>query len=677
MKRLRRLDPWVWIPIALLGAFALAIIAIWRGEHVNAAWFVIAAVCLYLTMYRFYSKFLAERVFVLDPARATPAERLDNGRDFVAMDKRVLFGHHFAAIAGAGPLVGPILAAQFGYLPGILWILIGVVLAGAVQDLVILFASVRRDGKSLGQIAREEIGPVGGVAALVAVFAIMIIILAVLALVFVNATKNSPWSIFTIACTIPIAIGLGYYIRSIRPGKVVEGSLIAIALMLVAVWLGGVVSDTALGRALNLSPEAVVWAVIIYGFVAAVLPVWLLLAPRDYISSFMKIGVMVLLGVGVLLVLPPTQMPALTKFAYNGLGPVFAGGVFPFAFIFIACGAASGFHALIASGTTPKMLRKETDARLIGYGGMLMESFVAVMALVAAIVLVPGEYFAITIPALADAANAAKVVSDLGFPVTADQLNALARDVGEKTIVSRTGGAPTLAVGMASIFSNLIGGKALMAMWYHFAIMFEAIFILTTIDAGTRVARFMLQDTIGNVWKPFGRTSWYPGAIAASGIVVALWGWLLYQGVVVDPLGGVNSLFPLFGITNQLLAGIALIVGTTVILKMGKVRYTWTTLVPAAWLLTTTLSAAWIKAFDANPKIGFFAHANAIEAGTIKASAAVVFNDRLDGALAILLGALAVIVVLDALYRWYQVLFQPQRAPSLHEAPPVESHLAA
>ena len=677
MKRLRRLDPWVWIPIALLGAFALAIIAIWRGEHVNAAWFVIAAVCLYLTMYRFYSKFLAERVFELDPARATPAERLENGRDYVPMDKRVLFGHHFAAIAGAGPLVGPVLAAQFGFLPGILWILIGVVLAGAVQDLVILFASVRRDGKSLGQIAREEIGPVGGVAALIAVFAIMIIILAVLALVFVNATKNSPWSMFTIACTIPIAIGLGYYIRSIRPGKIVEGSLIAIALMIVAVWLGGVVSDTAVGRALNLPPVAVVWAVIIYGFVAAVLPVWLLLAPRDYISSFMKIGVIVLLGIGVLLVLPPTQMPALTKFAYNGLGPVFAGGVFPFAFIFIACGAASGFHALIASGTTPKMLRKETDARLIGYGGMLMESFVAVMAMVSAIVLIPGEYFAITIPALADAANAAKVVSDLGFPVTADQLNALARAVGEKTIVSRTGGAPTLAVGMASIFSNLIGGRALMAMWYHFAIMFEAIFILTTIDAGTRVARFMLQDTIGNVWKPFGRTSWYPGAFAASGIVVALWGWLLYQGVVVDPLGGVNALFPLFGITNQLLAGIALIVGTTVILKMGKVRYMWTTLVPAAWLLTTTLSAAWIKAFDANPKIGFFAHANAIEAGTIKASAAVVFNDRLDGALAILLGALAVIVVLDAVYRWYQVLFQPQRAPSLREAPPVESHLAA
>jgi carbon starvation protein len=644
---------------------------------VNAAWFVIAAVCIYLTMYRFYSKFLAERVFELDPARATPAERLENGRDYVPMDKRVLFGHHFAAIAGAGPLVGPVLAAQFGFLPGILWILIGVVLAGAVQDLVILFASVRRDGKSLGQIAREEIGPVGGVAALIAVFAIMIIILAVLALVFVNATKNSPWSLFTIACTIPIAIGLGYYIRSIRPGKIVEGSLIAIALMLVAVWLGGVVSDTAVGRALNLPPVAVVWAVIIYGFVAAVLPVWLLLAPRDYISSFMKIGVMVLLGIGVLLVLPPTQMPALTKFAYNGLGPVFAGGVFPFAFIFIACGAASGFHALIASGTTPKMLRKETDARLIGYGGMLMESFVAVMAMVSAIVLIPGEYFAITIPALADAANAAKVVSDLGFPVTADQLNALARAVGEKTIVSRTGGAPTLAVGMASIFSNLIGGRALMAMWYHFAIMFEAIFILTTIDAGTRVARFMLQDTIGNVWKPFGRTSWYPGAFAASGIVVALWGWLLYQGVVVDPLGGVNALFPLFGITNQLLAGIALIVGTTVILKMGKVRYMWTTLVPAAWLLTTTLSAAWIKAFDANPKIGFFAHANAIEAGTIKASAAVVFNDRLDGALAILLGALAVIVVLDAVYRWYQVLFQPQRAPSLREAPPVESHLAA
>jgi len=677
VKSLRRLDPWVWIPIALLGAFALAIIAVWRGEHVNAAWFVIAAVCIYLTMYRFYSKFLAERVFELDPARATPAERLENGRDYVPMDKRVLFGHHFAAIAGAGPLVGPVLAAQFGFLPGILWILIGVVLAGAVQDLVILFASVRRDGKSLGQIAREEIGPVGGVAALIAVFAIMIIILAVLALVFVNATKNSPWSLFTIACTIPIAIGLGYYIRSIRPGKIVEGSLIAIALMLVAVWLGGVVSDTAVGRALNLPPVAVVWAVIIYGFVAAVLPVWLLLAPRDYISSFMKIGVMVLLGIGVLLVLPPTQMPALTKFAYNGLGPVFAGGVFPFAFIFIACGAASGFHALIASGTTPKMLRKETDARLIGYGGMLMESFVAVMAMVSAIVLIPGEYFAITIPALADAANAAKVVSDLGFPVTADQLNALARAVGEKTIVSRTGGAPTLAVGMASIFSNLIGGRALMAMWYHFAIMFEAIFILTTIDAGTRVARFMLQDTIGNVWKPFGRTSWYPGAFAASGIVVALWGWLLYQGVVVDPLGGVNALFPLFGITNQLLAGIALIVGTTVILKMGKVRYMWTTLVPAAWLLTTTLSAAWIKAFDANPKIGFFAHANAIEAGTIKASAAVVFNDRLDGALAILLGALAVIVVLDAVYRWYQVLFQPQRAPSLREAPPVESHLAA
>jgi carbon starvation protein len=679
VERLKRYDPMIWIPIALLGAFALGTIAVWRGEHVNAAWFVIAAVCLYLTMYRFYSKFLANKVFGLDDRRATPAEKLDNGRDFMPMDKRVVYGHHFAAIAGAGPLVGPILAAQFGYLPGILWIMIGVVLAGAVQDFVILFASVRRNGKSLGQMAREEIGPIGGAAALITVFIIMIIILAVLALVFTNAAKNSPWSTFTIACTIPIAIGLGYYLRNIRPGKVIEGSLIGVALLLVSVWLGGVIRDTAFGKAFDLAPDKIVWLVIAYGFIAAVLPVWVLLAPRDYLSSFMKIGTILFLALGVLLVHPETQMPALTKFAQTGLGPVFAGGIFPFAFIFIACGAVSGFHSLIASGTTPKMLRKESDARLIGYGGMLMESFVAVMAMVAAIVLVPGEYFAITVPALKSAANAAKVVTDLGFPVTPDQLNALAKNIGEKSIVSRTGGAPTLAVGMAKIFSNFIGGQGLMSMWYHFAIMFEALFILTTIDAGTRVARFMLQDTLGNVYKPLARTSWMPGVLVSSAVVCAGWGYLLYQGVVVDPLGGINSLFPLFGTTNQLLAGVALIVGTTILLKMGRLRYIWTTAVPAAWLLTTTLTAAYLKAFDPNPKIGFFAHADALEKATPQVAKAsqMIFNDRLDGTLAIVLGVLVLIVLADAVYRWYRILSGPQTPAELHEAPVVESKLVA
>jgi carbon starvation protein len=678
VARLKRFDPIIWIPVALLGAFALGVIAVWRGEHVNAVWFVVAAVCLYLVMYRFYSKFIAVKVLGLNDHRATPAETLNNGRDFMPLDRRVVYGHHFAAIAGAGPLVGPILAAQFGYLPGILWIMIGVVLAGAVQDMVILFASVRRNGKSLGQMAREEIGPIGGAAALIAVFVIMIILIAVLALVFVNATKNSPWSVFTIASTIPIAIGLGYYLRNIRPGKVVEGSLIAVALLLVAVWLGGVIRDTSFGQIFNLSPTAVVWAVIIYGFVAAVLPIWVLLAPRDYLSSFVKIGTILLLALGVLLVLPATQMPALTKFASTGLGPVFAGGVFPFAFIFIACGAVSGFHALIASGTTPKMIRKERDIRIVGYGAMLMESFVAVMAMISAIVLIPGEYFAITIPALKTAANAATVISGLGFPVTADQLNTLAKNVGEVTIVSRSGGAPTLAVGMASIFSKFLGGTALMSMWYHFAIMFEALFILTTIDAGTRVARFMLQDTIGNVYKPFSRTSWLPGVIITSAAVCVGWGYLLYQGVVVDPLGGINSLFPLFGTTNQLLAGVALIVGTTILLKMGKLRYIWVTAVPAAWLLVTTLTAAWEKAFDSNPRIGFFAHANAIESGklTIVNPSANIFNDRLDGTLAIILGALVLIVVANAIYGWARILTTPEKEP-VHEAPVRESALVA
>ncbi|HEU4558062.1 MAG TPA: carbon starvation CstA family protein, partial [Longimicrobium sp.] len=563
------LVPLAWAAVAALGATALALLALHRGETINAAWLVVAAVCTYAVGYRFYSKFLATRVFALDDRRATPAERLDNGVDYVPTNRFVLFGHHFAAIAGAGPLVGPVLAAQFGYLPGTLWLIVGVVFAGAVQDFIILFASMRRDGKSLGQMAREEINTVAGFTAMVAVLAIMGILLAVLALIVVNALKHSPWGLFTIACTIPIALLMGWWMHSFRPGRVGEASAIGLVLVLAAT-VGGkwVAENPTLAAIFTVEGTTLVWLMMAYGFIASVLPVWVLLCPRDYLSTFLKIGTIVALGAGILITLPTIHMPALTRFV-DGTGPVFAGKLFPFAFITVACGAISGFHALVASGTTPKMVMREGDARMIGYGGMLMESFVGVMAMVAAGILQPGVYFAINSPAGvvgASLVDATQTIATWGFVVSPDDMTRLAQQVGESTLLARTGGASTLAVGMAQIFSGVFGG-GLLAVWYHFAIMFEALFILTTIDTGTRVGRFMFQELAGHVWKPLGRTSWYPSIVLSSAVVVAGWGYFLYQGVV-DPLGGINSLWPLFGIANQLLAAIALCLGTTVILKM-------------------------------------------------------------------------------------------------------------
>ncbi|HXT37462.1 MAG TPA: carbon starvation CstA family protein, partial [Chloroflexota bacterium] len=573
-----------WLLVALAGAAGWSAIALQRGETISAAWLVLAAVGTYLIAFRFYSRFLADRVLGLNDRRATPAERLANGRDFVPTSRWVLFGHHFAAIAGAGPLVGPVLAAQFGYLPGTIWIVVGVVLGGAVQDFIILFGSLRRDGKSLGQMAKEEIGEVTGVLAMVAIFAIMIILLAVLALVVVNALKDSPWGVFTILCTIPIAVLMGFWMKVWRPGRTIEASAIGIALLLLAL-VGGrwVAASPILAPYFTYDGITLAFGIIAYGFIASVLPVWLLLCPRDYLSTFMKIGTILLLAFGILLVLPPLQLPPLTRFI-DGTGPVFAGKLFPFAFIPIACGAISGFHALIASGTTPKMLVRESDARLIGYGGMLMESFVAIMALCAAALLDPGIYFAINapLPSLGGSVQSAvEAIRGWGFTVSADQITGLAAQVGEKTLLGRTGGAPSLAVGMAHILSGAFG-SGLMALWYHFAIMFEALFILTTIDTGTRVGRFMFQELAGHLWAPLGRTSWYPSSILASAVVVAGWGYFLVQGVL-DPLGGINSLWPLFGISNQLLAAVALCVGTTIIVKSGKARYAWVTLAPLTW----------------------------------------------------------------------------------------------
>ena len=552
------------------------------GETVSALWILFAALCSYAIAYRFYARFITYRVLQVDDRRATPAERLENGVDFDVTDRRVLFGHHFAAIAGAGPLVGPVLAAQMGYLPGTIWIVVGVIFAGAVQDLTVMFFSMRRNGKSLGQMVREEIGIVGGIAALIAVFAIMIIILAVLALIVVNALAESPWGVFSIALTIPIALFMGVYLRRLRPGRVLEATGIGVALLLLAIVGGGWIEDTGLGDALTLSKEWLVLALVVYGFVASVLPVWLLLTPRDYLSTFMKIGVIVLLAISLVIARPVLQAEAVTDFAREGTGPVFAGSLFPFVFITIACGALSGFHALIASGTTPKMVAKESQVRLIGYGAMLMESFVAISALIAACVIDQGLYFAMNSPAGATggtAEAAATFVNGLGFDTTAQTLAAAAAAVQEDTLISRTGGAPTLAVGISQIFSDAFGGGG-QAFWYHFAIMFEALFILTAVDAGTRVGRFMLQDTIGNVWKKFGDLSWRPGNIIASAVVVGLWGSVLYIGVT-DPLGGVNQLFPLFGIANQLLAAIALTLVTVLLIKHGKLRYAWVTGRPA------------------------------------------------------------------------------------------------
>jgi carbon starvation protein len=658
----------VWTVIAALGAGALGYLALSRGEQVNAAWLLTAAVCTYLVGYRFYSGIIASNIYALDANRATPSERLKDGRDFVPTNRWIVFGHHFAAIAGPGPLVGPTLAAQFGYLPGALWIIVGVVLGGAVQDFVILAASVRRDGKSLGRIARDEIGTVAGATALVAVLGIMIILISVLALVVVKALQQSPWGTVTIGLTIPIAMLMGVYLQFIRPGKVLETTAIGIVLLFVALYAGRwVAQDPVLAPIFTLTgPQLAKW-IIAYGIAASVLPVWLLLAPRDYLSAFVKIGVVVALAVGILIVLPPLQMPALTRFI-DGTGPVFAGKLFPFVFITIACGAISGFHSLIASGTTPKLLERESDARFIGYGAMLTESLVAVMALIAACVLTPGIYFAINAPAGiigTTAESAAEVIRTWGFVLDPAQLHELSSHVEEATLLSRTGGAPSLAVGMAMLFSNVLGGTGAMALWYHFALMFEALFILTTVDAGTRVGRFMLQDVLRHVWAPLGRTGWYPAVVISSTLFVAMWGYFLYQGVT-DPLGGINSLWPLFGIANQLLAAVALCVGTTVIIKMGKARYAWITVLPLCWLAVVTMSAGAAKVWSSDPKLGFLSHARFLEAqlaaGTMPSGAKsaadvarMAFNDRLDAGVALFFMASVVVILAASIYEWVRV----------------------
>ena len=667
----------MWVAIALLGAVGFGVMALSRGEVISAGWLVIAGVCTYVVAYRFYSRYLAFKVCGLDDRRATPAERLSNGRDFVPTSRWVLFGHHFSAISGAGPLVGPTLAAQFGYLPGTLWLIIGVVLGGAVQDFIILFASIRRDGKSLGQMAKEEVNPVAGVAAMIAVFAIMIILLAVLALVVTNALRDSPWGLFTIAATIPIAVFMGVWMNNIRPGKVAEATGIGIVLLLLAL-IGGrwVAENPVWGPAFTWSGTNIAWAVMIYGFVASVLPVWLLLTPRDYLSAFMKIGTIFFLGAAIILLMPPLKMPAVTQFI-DGTGPVFAGKLFPFAFITIACGAISGFHALVSSGTTPKMVCRESDARVIGYGSMLTESLVGLMAMVAAATLDPGVYFAMNVgPAIIGTTpdSAAMKVAEWGFMVTPDQLRNLATQMGETSLLSRTGGAPSLAVGMAGILGGVFTGPGL-ALWYHFAIMFEAVFILTTIDAGTRIGRFMLQELLGHIWAPLARTSWYPSIVLSSALVVAGWGYFLYQGVI-DPLGGINSLWPLFGIANQLLAAVALCIGTTVLVKMGKLRYAWVTLVPLSWLAAATLTAGYQKVWASDPALGFLAHARSLANSTNPNAARMILNDRIDAALALFFMTI-VIVVIVACGRECWLVAAKKKAPRVNEAPFVETQMAS
>jgi carbon starvation protein len=674
-----------WAAVAGAAAFCLGAIALNRGEHINSIWLVLAAACSYATGYRFYSKFLAARVLALDDRRATPAERLRNGHDFEPTNKWILFGHHFAAIAGPGPLVGPVLAAQFGYLPGTLWIIIGAVLGGAVQDFVILFASMRRDGKSLGQMAREEIGKVAGFAALITVLLIMVIMLAVMALVVVNALKGSPWGTFTIAATIPIAVFMGLYMRYWRPAKVLECSAIGFVLVMAAIFTGRLVAESAgLAPLFTLGAITLAAAIIVYGFLASALPVWLLLAPRDYLSTFVKLGVILMLGAGIVFVRPQLQLPAFTRFV-DGTGPIFAGKIFPFCFITIACGAVSGFHALIASGTTPKMIAREGNARPIGYGSMLLESFVAIMAMIAACVLQPGVYFAVNSPvAVVGATPAAAVatISSWGFPVTVAEMTNLAAEVGERTLFNRTGGAPSLALGMAHIFATTGGGRALIGFWYHFAIMFEALFILTILDAGTRVGRFMLQDLLGHVWKPLGRTSWMPGVVATSALIVGAWGYFLIQGVR-DPLGGINSLWPLYGTANQLLAAIALCVATTILLKMHGAKYLWITCVPLAWLVAVTFTAAWQKIFSPIPAIGFLAQAGRLEAslraGTaadVAATQTLIFNARLDAVLCGVFLVLVATILLDSMRVWMGILRGTHDA-RVCEAPFVLSQLRA
>ena len=669
-----------WIALSILGAFSLGFIAVKRGETINAIWIVMAAVCVYLIAYRFYSLYIATKVMGLDATRQTPAYKYNDGLDYVPTNKYVLFGHHFAAIAGAGPLVGPVLAAQMGYLPGMMWILAGVVFAGAVQDFMVLFMSTRRDGRSLGDLIKSEMGEIPGMIALLGTFMIMVIILAVLALIVVKSLTGSPWGTFTVMATIPIALFMGLYSRYVRVGRIGEISMIGFVLLMLAIIGGQWVHDSpTFGPMFTFTGTELTWMLIGYGFVAATIPVWLLLAPRDYLSTFLKIGTIVALAVGIIVVAPTLQMPAVTKFI-DGSGPVWSGNVFPFLFITIACGAVSGFHALISSGTTPKMIENESHARFIGYGGMLMESFVAIMALVAASTIDPGVYFAMNSPAAllgTTAQSAAEAVSKMGFVITPEALEQMARDVGEHTIISRAGGAPTLAVGMAHILSNVVGGPAMMAFWYHFAILFEALFILTAVDAGTRAGRFMLQDLLGAFAPSLKRTDSLPANLLATALCVAAWGYFLYQGVV-DPLGGINTLWPLFGIANQMLAGIALMLGTCVLFKMKRAQYAWVTALPTVWLLACTLTAGWQKIFHSDPKVGFVAHAQkyqaAHDAGTILAPAKsigdmerIIFNDYVNATLA---GFFIFVVLAVLLYGIRTVLAAREQArPTAKESP--------
>jgi carbon starvation protein len=669
----------IWLAVALIGAGAFAMLALSRGEHVNAVWLVIASVACYSIAYRFYSLFIAKRIFELDDRRRTPAERLTDGLDYVPTNKWVLFGHHFAAIAGAGPLVGPILAAQMGFLPGTIWILVGVMFAGAVQDFLILFISTRRDGRSLGEMARQELGSFAGVVTMLGALGVMIIILSALALVVVKALANSPWGLFTIAATIPIALFMGVYMRFLRPGKIAEVSIIGFVLMMAAIIYGGnVAADPYWGPLFTLKGTELTWVLVIYGFVASSLPVWLLLAPRDYLSTFLKIGVIIGLAIGIVFAMPEMKMPAVTKFI-DGTGPVFSGALFPFLFITIACGAISGFHALVSSGTTPKLVERESHIRFIGYGAMLMESFVAIMALICASVLDPGVYFAMNSPAAligTTVENASQVINGWGFVVTPEMLSGIARDVGESTILSRAGGAPTFAVGMAHIITEVFNSRAMMAFWYHFAILFEALFILTAVDAGTRACRFMVQDLVGTVVPSMANNRSWLGNMAGTTVAVAGWGFFVYQGVV-DPLGGINTLWPLFGIGNQMLASMALILGTVVLFKMKKQRYAWVTIVPTAWLFITSMTAGWQKIFHEKPSIGFLAQANkfrkGIDDGIVIAPAksvadmqTIVFSNQINAALCAFFMLVAVTMLVAAFFVIRRAL--NSTVPTTHES---------
>ncbi len=653
----------IWLLVALAGAIAFAMLALSRGEHVNAVWLVIAAVACYSIAYRFYSLFIAKKVFELDDRRVTPAERHNDGLDYVPTNKWVLFGHHFAAIAGAGPLVGPILAAQMGFLPGTIWILVGVMFAGAVQDFLVLFISTRRDGRSLGEMAKQELGTFAGVVTMLGALGVMIIILSALALVVVKALAHSPWGVFTIAATIPIALFMGVYMRFLRPGKIAEVSIIGFVLMMMAIVYGGDISvHPYWGPFFTLQGTTLTWALVIYGFIASVLPVWLLLAPRDYLSTFLKIGVIAGLAVGIVFATPELKMPSVTRFI-DGSGPVFSGSLFPFLFITIACGAISGFHALVSSGTTPKLIERESHIRMIGYGAMLMESFVAIMALICASVIDPGVYFAMNSPAAligTSVEQASQVINGWGFMITPEALSEIAKDVGEASILSRAGGAPTFAVGMAHIITEIFNSRAMMAFWYHFAILFEALFILTAVDAGTRACRFMVQDLVGLAIPGMGKSHSWLGNMAGTTVAVAGWGFFVYQGVI-DPLGGINTLWPLFGIGNQMLASMALILGTVVLFKMKKERYAWVTILPTIWLFITSMTAGWQKIFHEKASIGFLAQAKrfsqGIEQGTLIAPAktikdmeTIVFSNQINAALCAFFMLVAVTMLISAFF---------------------------